>query len=227
MAPNNNLSNNNGNCETLSWTRVVDDALVDAFMHEHEKGNKINGIFTTISYENIAVELSTLFGKEVDKTQIENRWKTLEKNFMEYYDIFKGGMNGFSWNSTTQLWDAESKVWNALIESKPKALKWKNIPFPNYKKMMILYGYESDTLEETRKQISSINKEDIVESIEEIDMRVARNEMTLESFNVVHDFSEPETQLPDHSPITNGSKRKKLKVVRNRQRGKLLSSKNQ
>jgi hypothetical protein len=25
-------------------------------------------------------------------------------------------MSGFSWNSTTQLWDAEPEVWDALIE---------------------------------------------------------------------------------------------------------------
>lgn len=116
MAPKSNLPNNNGNCKTLSWTRVKDDALVDAFMHEYEKGNKVSDIFGATTYENIAVELTALFGNKVDKMEIKNRWKTLKRNFTEYYDIFKGGMSGFSWNSTTQIWDAESEVWDAFIE---------------------------------------------------------------------------------------------------------------
>ncbi|KAI5409331.1 L10-interacting MYB domain-containing protein [Lathyrus oleraceus] len=227
MAPKSNLPNNNGNCKTLSWTRVKDDALVDAFMHEYEKGNKVSDIFGATTYENIAVELTALFGNKVDKMEIKNRWKTLKRNFTEYYDIFKGGMSGFSWNSTTQIWDAESEVWDAFIESKPKASNWKNVPFPNYEKMLILYEHESEILKEARKQISSITNEDFGENIQEIDARVARNEMTLESFHVTYDFSAPETQLSDLSPITNGGKRTKLRVVKNRHTTKSLNSKNQ
>lgn len=114
-----------------------------------------------------------------------------------------------------------------FFQSKPKASNWKNVPFPNYEKMLILYEHGSEILKEARKQISSITNEDFVESIQEIDARVARNEMTLESFHVTYDFSAPETQLSDLSPITNGGKRKKLRVVKNRQTTKLLNSKNQ
>ncbi|XP_058759913.1 uncharacterized protein LOC131633218 [Vicia villosa] len=219
MASNKQLPINNGNSGTLTWNRKMDDALVDAFMHEYEKGNKVNGTFTTSAYENIAAELRALFGNKVDKVKIKNRWKTLKKNFTEYYDIFKGGMSGFSWNSTTQLWDAESEVWDALIESKPKASNWRNVPLPNYEKMLILYGpnradgEESGTLKETRKQKSSITNEDFAETIQDIDDHVARNEVNLESFDVTSDFSVPETQSPD--PLS-GSKRKKMKVVKNK-----------
>lgn len=98
------------------WTRPMDDALVNAFMHEFEQGNKVNGTFTPKAYENIVNELSVLFGRKIDKEKVKNRWKTLKTKFSEFYDIFKNGMSGFAWNPSTQLWDAEPEVWNSLIE---------------------------------------------------------------------------------------------------------------
>ncbi|XP_058740988.1 uncharacterized protein LOC131613326 [Vicia villosa] len=81
MASNKQLPINNGNSGTLTWNRAMDDALVDAFIHEYEKGNKFNGTFTTSAYENIAAELRALFVNKIDKLKIKNRWKTLKKNF--------------------------------------------------------------------------------------------------------------------------------------------------
>jgi hypothetical protein len=79
MASKKQLSTNNGNSGTLSWNRVMDDALVDAFMHEFEKGNKVNGTFTTTAYDHITAEIGALFGNKIDKVKIKNRWKTLKK----------------------------------------------------------------------------------------------------------------------------------------------------
>ncbi|CAJ2651574.1 unnamed protein product [Trifolium pratense] len=172
MASKKQLSTNNGNSRTLSWTRAMDDALVDDFMHEFENG----------------------------------------------------GMSGFSMNPTTQLWDAEPEVWDALIASKQKAAYWRNVPLPNYEKMVTLYGPnradgdESGTLKETRKQSSSVIDEDFVETIHDIDGHVARNEVNLEGFDTPHfDFTVPETQSSDPSPIASGSKKKKLKVAKNKE----------
>ncbi|XP_045791778.1 uncharacterized protein LOC123886506 [Trifolium pratense] len=224
MASKKQLSTNNGNSRTLSWTRAMDDALVDAFMHEFENGNKVNGTFTSTAYDHITAEISALFGEKIDRVKIKNRWKTLKKNFTEYYDIFKGGMSGFSMNPTTQLWDAEPEVWDALIASKPKAAYWRNVPLPNYEKMVTLYGPnradgdESGTLKETRKQSSSVIDEDFVETIQDIDGHVAQNEVNLEGFDAPHfDFTVPETQSSDPSPIASGSKKKKLKVAKNKE----------
>ncbi|XP_045800963.1 uncharacterized protein LOC123894894 [Trifolium pratense] len=224
MASKKQLSTNNGNSRTLSWTRAMDDALVDAFMHEFENGNKVNGTFTSTAYDHITAEISALFGGKIDRVKIKNRWKTLKKNFTEYYDIFKGGMSGFSMNPTTQLWDAEPEVWDALIASKPKAAYWRNVPLPNYEKMVTLYGPnradgdESETLKETRKQSSSVIDEDFVETIQDIDGHVAQNEVNLEGFDAPRfDFTVPETQSSDPSPIASGSKKKKLKVAKNKE----------
>lgn len=74
----------------------MDDALVNTFMHEYEKGNKVNGTFITTTYKNIIYELRALFGNKVDKVKIKNGWKTLKRNFTKYYDIFKSYMSKFS-----------------------------------------------------------------------------------------------------------------------------------
>jgi hypothetical protein len=57
------IATNNDNSETSSWNRVMDYALVNAFMHEFEKDNTVNGTFTTTVYDNIIVEteISALF----------------------------------------------------------------------------------------------------------------------------------------------------------------------
>ena len=83
----------------------MDDALIDVFMHELDIGNKVNGTFTPTAYDNITQYLSALFGFKVEKEKVKNRWKTLKRNFSEIYDIFKGGMSGFSWNSSTNRWE--------------------------------------------------------------------------------------------------------------------------
>jgi len=116
MASKKQLPTNNGNYGALTWNKTMDDALVDALMQEFEKGNEVNGIFTSLSYNNVTVELVRLFGDKIDKVKLQHRWKTLKRNYNEYNENFKGGMSGFSWNSTTQLWDAESEVWDALID---------------------------------------------------------------------------------------------------------------
>jgi hypothetical protein len=58
------IATNNDNSGTLSWNIVMDDALINGFMHEFEKGNTINGTFTTTAYDNITVEISALFGNK-------------------------------------------------------------------------------------------------------------------------------------------------------------------
>nr|ABD32972.2 hypothetical protein MtrDRAFT_AC151598g50v2 [Medicago truncatula] len=78
-------------------------------------------------------------------------------------------------------------------------------------------GDESETFKETRKRGASITEEDFNETIQDIDGQVAQNEVNLESFVPDYDFTVPETQSPDPSPIASGGKRKKLKVVKNKE----------
>ncbi|XVF18922.1 hypothetical protein REPUB_Repub11eG0065500 [Reevesia pubescens] len=94
----------------------MDDALVDAFLQQHNMGNRVNGTFTKLAYDNIVIELKEKFGRDIEKENVKNRWKTVKSKFSKCYDLFKQGMSGFSWNPVTKLWGAEPEVWNRLIE---------------------------------------------------------------------------------------------------------------
>ena len=93
----------------------MDDTLVDTFLHRVIIGGRVNEIFTSKAYDDIVKELVEKFHMEIDKDKAKNRQKTLKKNFLECYDIFKDGLSGFGWNYSLNIWTAEPKVWELLI----------------------------------------------------------------------------------------------------------------
>ena len=97
------ISKKNGRdpSKEVQWSNVMDDALVDAFLHQVIIGGRVNGTFTSKAYDN--------------KDKVKNQQKTLKKNFHECYDIFKDGLSGFGWNDSLNMWTAEPEVWEPLI----------------------------------------------------------------------------------------------------------------
>ncbi|KAK9998908.1 hypothetical protein SO802_018511 [Lithocarpus litseifolius] len=100
------ISKKNGRdpSKEVQWSSVMDDALVDAFLHQVIIGGRVNGTFTSKAYDDIVKEL------EINKDKVKNRQKTLKKNFHECYDIFKDELSGFRWNNSLNMWTAEPKV---------------------------------------------------------------------------------------------------------------------
>ncbi|KAF3963818.1 hypothetical protein CMV_011832 [Castanea mollissima] len=62
------------------WTAVMDDALIDALLHQHHLGNRNGSVFTTHAYDNIVKELQEKFEKPIDKQKVKNRIKTIKSN---------------------------------------------------------------------------------------------------------------------------------------------------
>ncbi|XP_028785416.1 uncharacterized protein At2g29880-like [Neltuma alba] len=203
----------------------MDDYLVDAFMEQYNCGNKVNGTFTTTAYENIVKEMSALLDIEMDKEKIKNRWKTLKKNFSEIYDIFKNGLSGFAWNPSTQLWEAEDEVWDQLIESKPKAANWRDTPFPNYNKMIILYGNNrasgegTHTIGEMRKRHHSINEEDFLDTGNNTEDVASQHNINMEHFEILDNSVNQDNSLE----VASASSKKKQKVNSNKEKDSELS----
>ena len=90
---------------------------------------------------------------------------------------------------------------------------------------MILYGKdratgeEAETASEMRKRLNSTTESDIFESIDDLDDRILRNEVTLEDFDAYNgnDNVSPEIQSQDPSPTqSTNNKRKKSKVSNNK-----------
>ncbi|XVF14257.1 hypothetical protein REPUB_Repub09cG0042900 [Reevesia pubescens] len=131
----------------LTWTPTMDDALVDAFLQQHNMRNRVNGTFIKLTYDNIVIELKEKFERDIEKEKVKNRWKTLKTNFSKCYDLFKQGMSGFSWNPVTKLWGAKPEIWNRLIEAHPHAQDWMIKPIHIYEKMVILHGNDRATVE--------------------------------------------------------------------------------
>lgn len=68
--------NNGGRGETITWSHAMDEAIIDAFLHQHELGNRVGGTFTIQAYDNILRELKEIFSeKPVDKERVKNRMK--------------------------------------------------------------------------------------------------------------------------------------------------------
>ncbi|XP_061359903.1 uncharacterized protein At2g29880-like [Gastrolobium bilobum] len=155
------------------WTQEMDDALIDAFLHQQNDGNKVSGSFTSKAYETIIKELQQKFGRSFEKEKIKSRWKIVKRRFSKCYDLFKNGLSGFAWDPITKQWCAEPEVWQKLIEAKPEAKEWMGKSIPNYDKLMIVCGGDRATGQhaETAKDIR--NKRSLPcesESIETIDV---------------------------------------------------------
>ena len=107
---------NTGKRETFFWTSHMDDAFIQAMLKEQDKGNRVDGTFTSQAYANMVDELSKTLNKDFNKNHLKNRLKTLKDHFAQCYDIFRGvSLSGFAWNSKTKLFEAEDEVWEALI----------------------------------------------------------------------------------------------------------------
>ncbi|XVF23429.1 hypothetical protein REPUB_Repub13aG0037400 [Reevesia pubescens] len=165
----------------------MDDALVDAFLHQHNMGNRVNGTFTKHAYDNIVIDLKEQFGRDIEKEKVKNHWKTLKTKFSKCYDLFKKGMSGFSWNPVTKLWGAER-------EAHPHTQEWMTKPIPNYDKMVILYGNDratgknAETAAEMRQRRQSFGTDDeLRENVADIDNLVFQNEVTLENHDALSD----------------------------------------
>ena len=91
------ISKKNGGdpSKKVQWNSIMDDALIDVFLHQMIIGGRVNGTFTSKVYDYIVKKLVKKFNMEINKDKVKNRQKTLKKNFHECYDIFKDRLSDF------------------------------------------------------------------------------------------------------------------------------------
>ena len=111
------ISKKNGGdpSKEVQWSSIMDNTLVDAFLYQVIIGGRVNGTFTSKTYDDIVKELVENFHVEINNDKLKNWQKTVKKNFHECYDIFKDGLSGFGWNDSLNMWTAEPEVWMPLI----------------------------------------------------------------------------------------------------------------
>ncbi|CAI9276807.1 unnamed protein product [Lactuca saligna] len=94
--------------------------------------------------------------------------------------------DGFSWNSSTQLIEAEEEVWDNLIKSKPEAVSLRTKKIAYFDEMLVLFakdrasGAHAETAKEKNARLNK-NENIQVETIKEVDDTLANNEIHLEN----------------------------------------------
>ncbi|KAD6796437.1 hypothetical protein E3N88_07333 [Mikania micrantha] len=192
-----------------------------AMIMEQDKGNRINGTFTSQAYNNIIEELNTKLQMNITKNHLKNRLKTLKEHFSQWYDMFRGtSLSGFSWNSNTQLIEVEDEVWEKLIDSKPEAVMLKTKKVSNYYEMLEVFskdrasGAHAETAKERNDRYEKIGNIK-VETITEVDELLEANEVTLENQHSNYDdvqVLDSMTSPPEQSSSAKKYKSKKRKV---------------
>ncbi|KAJ4768011.1 Myb/SANT-like DNA-binding domain protein [Rhynchospora pubera] len=175
--------------ESLVWTHKMDEALVDAFVLQHDLKNRNGGTFTSHAYDQIVKELKEAFpDKPIDKERVKNRMKYIKRGFGTCYDLFRN-ISGFGWNPITHMFEADSDVWDRLIKDHPEAAEWMNKPILHYDKLKRLYGKDranGDSSESPEEMMQRLTQEDNQlegDVISEIDRLLSRNEATLQDLD--------------------------------------------
>ncbi|WOL11247.1 hypothetical protein Cni_G20009 [Canna indica] len=72
--------------EREHWTIVMDDALIDVLLQQHNIDNRVSETFTTTTYDNIVKELSEKLNKNIDNAHPHaEEWRS--KPFPNYEKI--------------------------------------------------------------------------------------------------------------------------------------------
>ncbi|CAI9295479.1 unnamed protein product [Lactuca saligna] len=173
--------------EQVKWSEIMDYAYIQVMIKQQEIGNRVNGSFTPTAYAQMVEELNTNHQMDITKSHLKNRYKTLKKHFSQWYDVFRGiSMSGFSWNSSTQLIEAEEEVWDNLIKSKPEAVSLKTKKIAYFDEMLMLFardrasGAHAETAKERNARLNK-NENIQVETIKEVDDMLANNKIHLEN----------------------------------------------
>ncbi|KAI3795804.1 hypothetical protein L1987_38464 [Smallanthus sonchifolius] len=75
---------NTGKKEQLKWTEKMDTAFIQAMVKQQDKGNRINGTFTSQAYNTILEELNTNLQMDFTKNHLKNLLKTLKDHFSQW-----------------------------------------------------------------------------------------------------------------------------------------------
>ncbi|KAL2327631.1 hypothetical protein Fmac_021058 [Flemingia macrophylla] len=143
--------------EFTKWTDDMDFRLLTAMLDEARLGNRIDGSWTTQTYNNMVESLrqSGLIG--ITKNNVKNRQKSLKDRWREVHDLF----SGFAWDESTKRFSAEPEVWDELLTTKPSATKWRVNPIWYYDLMEELWGADratghmAKTARQARRNIST------------------------------------------------------------------------
>ncbi|KAL6894060.1 hypothetical protein ACP4OV_008158 [Aristida adscensionis] len=129
--------------DAVFWSEKMSDYLIDALLHEEAIGNRGEGKFLTVAYENIINGIGSRFGTVIDRSNIKNRLKHIKECFHECESIF-GDDSRFRWSNVSKRFHAEPQAWRELVQRKPEAKRWMTKTIDHYDRLQKLFGKDRE-----------------------------------------------------------------------------------
>ncbi|KAL5219656.1 hypothetical protein ABZP36_020340 [Zizania latifolia] len=130
--------------ESVMWSDKMSEYLIDALLHQQAIGNRSEGRFLTVAFDNVITGVGERFGVTIDRSNIKNRLKSIKDTFHECESLFEKE-SGFKWSAMTKKFCAEPHVWREIIERKPEAKKWMVKTIDHYDRLLELFGKDRES----------------------------------------------------------------------------------
>ncbi|KAL6636907.1 hypothetical protein ACP70R_024479 [Stipagrostis hirtigluma subsp. patula] len=129
--------------DAVFWSDKMSEYLIDSLLHQQAIGNRGEGKFFTVAYDNIINGVGDRFGVAIDRSNIKNRLKHIKESFNECKNLF-GDDSRIKWSEDSKRFHAEPHVWRELVERKPEAKKWMTKTIDHYDRLMELFGKDRE-----------------------------------------------------------------------------------
>ncbi|WAR55225.1 hypothetical protein PtB15_4B845 [Puccinia triticina] len=169
--PDNETRPSGANRKKLLWTGPMELLMLDLYVEEVHRGKRSDSGFQSASHWHVAQAIRNAFpevGNLLDYTKVKSK---LSQSFKKDYDAFTACKNasGFGWDETNCKVIALDDVWEKFLEvsyflwswacnneadsvlkSHPRAQKFQGSPFPEYRKLEIIFGTSAATGDNSR-----------------------------------------------------------------------------
>ena len=101
--------------EAVFWSDRMNEYLIDSLLHQEAIGNRSEGRFFSVAYDNIINGVGDRFGVTIDRSNIKNRLKYIKESFNECKNLL-GEDSRIKWSADSKRFNADPNVWRELIQ---------------------------------------------------------------------------------------------------------------
>ncbi|KAL6571158.1 hypothetical protein OROHE_002801 [Orobanche hederae] len=161
--------------KNLTWTPIMDTYLIECLIDEANQGRKVDKSFRKSSFTQAAKEVSAKCNLNCTVLNVDNRMKTIRKNFKELKK-FESNNSGMSWDNDKKMWKCSEEVCKAYILAHPKAKPYINKEIFIYDELHIICGDNQATGSFAKSSADDIHENEYVVDLENDDFPMPPNE---------------------------------------------------
>ncbi|XP_022636618.1 uncharacterized protein LOC106760000 isoform X2 [Vigna radiata var. radiata] len=124
------------------WTPPMDRCLINLLLDQVKHGNRLGQTFISQAWNDMITSFNEQFNSQYDKDVLKNRYKHLRKQFNDVDHLLQH--DGFSWDDTREMIDAEDRVWDSYTKAHPEARSLRVKTLPDYGKLCIIFGAKGE-----------------------------------------------------------------------------------